>query len=351
MRVFLLNPFFYQVKSMTRMLIAPILITLLGLALPGGTETAQAAKGNTIRLAMIAPRGSVVHREFKRMDKEIKKVTGGEWNVRVYPSGMAGDDTDVVRKMRVGQLDGGILTTTGLSHIVRQVAVLDAPGTVNNYKQLEAVQKELSGEWDGMFLKANTKLVAWWEAGRYRLFSKGPTRNLEEARKHRAWLWPDSQVMKELWRAMGVTGVPLSLNDVFGALQTGMVDLVVNTPVALVALRWHLNLDHVSQREAGVLLLGWVMNKSTWDKMPESARKEIEKLVEESAVRYKKEARMEDRKSFKILLKRGFTATKLTPKDAKRFDEIEAEVRKRLTGRVYPASLLKRVMTVAGKAK
>ena len=336
---------------MTRMFIAPLLIALLGLTLPGGAETAQAKSANTIRLAMIAPRGSVVHREFKRLDKGIEKVTGGEWKVRVYPNGMAGDDTDVVRKMRVGQLDGGVLTTTGLSHIVRQVAVLDAPGTVNNYKQLEAVQRELGNEWDEMFRKAKTKLIAWWEAGRYRLFSKGPARNLAELRTHRAWLWPDSQVLKELWRATGVTGVPLSLNDVFGALQTGMVDLVVNTPVALVALRWHLNLDHVSQREAGVLLLGWVINKSTWDKIPEDARREIDKQVAKSARRYKKEARREDAKSYQILLKRGFTATKQKPAEKAEWDKVEAEVRKRLTGRVYPASLLKRVMTVAANAK
>jgi len=350
MRVLSLNAFFW-VNTVTRILMAPLLIAMLGFALPGGADSVRAQKGNTIKLAMIAPRGSVVHREFKRLDKEIKKATGGTWGVRVYPSGMAGDDTDVVRKMRVGQLDGGLLTTTGLSHIVRQVAVLDAPGTVNNYKQLEAVQKELHDEWDGMFLKAKTKLVAWWEAGRYRIFSKGPTRTLEEARKHRAWLWPDSQVMKELWRAMGVTGVPLSLNDVFGALQTGMVDLVVSTPVALVALRWHLNLDHVWNREAGVLLLGWVMNQSTWDKMPNAARKQIEKQVKDSAQRYKKEARKEDAKSFKILLRRGFTATELTPENSKKFDEIEAEVRKKLAGRVYPASLLKRVVAVTAKVK
>lgn len=336
---------------MTRMLVAPILIALLGLALPGGTETAQAKKGKTIRLAMLAPRGSIVHREFKKLDKQVQKITDNAWSVKVYPSGMAGDDTDVIRKMRVGQMDGGVITTTGLSHIVRQVAVLDAPGTVNNYKQLEAVQKELKDDWDKMFLKANTKLVAWWEAGRYRMFSKGPANNLAQLKSHRAWLWPDSQVLKELWRAAGVTGVPLALNDVFGALQTGMVDLVINTPVALVALRWHLNLDHVSQREAGVLLLAWVMNKPVWDTLPEHARNEIEKQVAESAVKYKRDARKEDAKSYKILLNRGFTATKMKPADSKKWDEIEATVRKRLTGRVYPKSLLDRVMAVAAKAK
>jgi TRAP-type C4-dicarboxylate transport system substrate-binding protein len=300
---------------------------------------------------MLAPRGSIVHREFKRLDKEIQKATNNTWSVKVYPSGMAGDDTDVIRKMRVKQMDGGVITTTGLSHIVRQVAVLDAPGVVNNYKQLEAVQREMKDEWDKMFLKANTKLVAWWEAGRYRLFSKGPSRTLAEARKHRAWLWPDSQVMKELWRAMGVTGVPLALNDVFGALQTGMVDLVVNTPVALVALRWHLNLDHVSQREAGVLLLAWVMNKDVWNELPDDAKQKIEKWVAESAGKYKRDARKEDKQAFKTLLRRGYTATKLSPKNEKEFNAIEATVRKRLTGRVYPKSLLDRVMSVAKKAK
>ena len=336
---------------MIRMLVAPVLIALLGLTLPGGTEPVQAQKKRVVRLAMLAPRNNIVYREFKKLDAKIRKVTDNGWSLKIYPSGMAGDDTDVIRKMRVGQMDAGVITTTGLSHIVRPVAVLDAPGTVNNYKQLEAVQREMKNEWDEMFLKANTKLVAWWEAGRYRIFSKGPTNNQEQLRSHRAWLWPDSQVLKELWRAAGVTGVPLAVNDVFGALQTGMIDLLVATPVTLVALRWHLKLDHVTQREAGVLLLAWVMNKPVWDELPETARKAIEKQVEVSAVKYKRAARGEDAKSYKILLKRGFTATKLSPADNKRWDELEAEVRKRLTGRVYPKSLLDRVMAVAATAK
>jgi TRAP-type C4-dicarboxylate transport system substrate-binding protein len=332
-------------------LVAPVLIAAVGLAVPGGSAPLRAQKTREIRVAMLAPRGSIGHREFQKVDQQLRKITNNEWGIRIYPSGAAGDEVDVIRKMRVQQMDGALITTTGLSQIVRQVAVLDAPGVINGYSQLEAVQKAMRDEWDKMFLEAGVKMVCWWEAGRYRIFSKGPVRNLSELRNHRAWLWPESHVLKELWRAAGITGIPLGVPDVFGALQTGMVDLLIATPVTLVALRWHMKLDHLSKREAGVLLLSWVMNKSVWESMPESATKEITKQIEASGERYRKESRKEDSRAYQTLLQRGYTADEQTPEGRKEWEKVEETVRKRLTGRVYPPELLARVMSIAARAK
>ena len=336
---------------MTHKLLAPIFIATLALVASGNADVAQAKKARAMRIAMLAPRGSLPHREFLKMSKKLQKATNNEWTMKVYASGIAGDDTDVIRKMKVGQLDGGVITTVGMSHIVRAVAILDTPGVINSYKQLEAVQKEMHDEWDQMFLKANTKLLAMWEAGRYRFFSKGSANTLAEVRAHRAWLWPDSQVMKELWRTVGVTGVPLAINDVFGALQTGMVDLVVNTPVALVTLRWHLNLDHVSKTSAGVLLLSWVLNKPTWEAIPDNAKAEIQKMLAKTNKKYKADARKEDAKAFAVLLKRGYKVTAMAPAERKVFDDVTAKVRNRLAGRVYPKALLHRVMKITSSLK
>lgn len=129
---------------MIRKLLAATLIGALMLALPGSSKVANAAETQFIRIATLAPRDSDLAKSFLKIDKGMRAATNNGWGVRLYPSGVAGDEVDVIRKMKVGQMDASIITSTGLSQIVREVNVLDAPGVVTNYKQLEAIQAALT---------------------------------------------------------------------------------------------------------------------------------------------------------------------------------------------------------------
>lgn len=328
------------------------LLIAFALSLPGSADPVEAGnKPRIVRTATLAPRGSPIYRSFKKLDKVLKEVSGNTWSAQVFSGGIAGDEKDVIRKMRVGQMDAAVLTTTGLSQIVKQVALLDTPGVIDSYADLDAVEKAMFEEWQQMFWKADFRLTGWWEAGRYRLFSKGPIRTLEQLKAHRAWLWPDSLVLNELWRAAGITAVPLGVPDVYGALQTGMVDCAITTPEALIALVWHSQLDHMSGNPTGVLLMGWLVNRKVWEAMPENVQQAVEKWIAETKQEQKKTARKMDVVYSKRLIKRGMVETRPTPQYVKDEEKIYQTVRKRLTGRVWPAELFKRVMAITGKNK
>ena len=139
---------------MTRNAIASTLLLALTLALPGSVTRVEAGETQLIRIATLAPRGSELTRGFQKIDQNLRAATNNGWGIRLYPSGVAGDEKDVIRKMRVGQMDASIITTTGLSQIVREVAVLDAPGVITGYTELERVQKAMNKEWEENFRKA-----------------------------------------------------------------------------------------------------------------------------------------------------------------------------------------------------
>lgn len=330
---------------MTQKLKISTLFIALAIALLGVTETASAAgkTKKTLRIAMLAPRGSIVERMFKKLDHDLRKATNNEWGIRVYASGVAGDEKDVIRKMRVGQMDSAIVTTTGLSQVVREVAILDTPGIVTGYKDIDKIEKAMWDEWQKTFLKNNIKLISWYPAGRYRTFTKGNIQNASELKSHRPWLWPESFVLKELWRAIGATGVPLGVPDVYGALQTGMIDTFVATCMTAVAMQWHTKVDHMSENSAGVLLLAWVMNKNTWDSLPQAAKDAIVKGSDDFAKESRRNAQKEEDASCRNLLKRGF---KLAP--TKGIEKVEKIVRDRVTGRIFSKELRKRLEQVTG---
>ena len=124
------------------------------LALPGSPDTAQAGETQLIRIATLAPKDSELSRGFAKLNQNLRTATNDGWGIRLYPSGIAGDEKDVIRKMRVGQMDSSIITTTGLSQIVREVAVLDTPGVITNYQELERVLNAMHTEWEDNFRKS-----------------------------------------------------------------------------------------------------------------------------------------------------------------------------------------------------
>jgi TRAP-type C4-dicarboxylate transport system substrate-binding protein len=324
------------------------LIAVSALCVPGAPRSARAGLQREIRVATLAPRNSAFMREFQRLDKRLRKATGGGVGFRLYASGVAGDEKDVIRKMRAGQLDAAMVTSDGQGRVLPEVSVLRAPGVITSYEQLGAVQDVMLPEFDREFEQKGFKLIAWGEAGEYRYFSRRAVQEPADIRTMRPWLWPSSPIMRETWRAIGANPVPLGMGEVYGALQTRMVDLVESTAITYVALQWHTtDLAHVTEDSSGVLIGAWLMNKSTFDGLKPEWQKAMMELATENNQANRVRTRKADLQAYKRLVKRGMQVSKLSEAGRQQMAEINAKVRARLAGRIYPAELLQRVEAIA----
>jgi TRAP-type transport system periplasmic protein len=330
-----------------------IALFMLGaLFVPGAPRPVAAEEGYEIKIATIAPRNSPFMRDIERLDKRLRQESNGGVRIRLYTSGTAGDERDMLRKMRTGQLDAAMITSDGLGLVLPEVNVLRAPGVINTYKQLEAVQKVMLPEFDRSFENKGFKLIAWGEAGEYHYFSREPVHQLADIRRMRPWLWPSSPIMRETWLAIGAVPVPLTMGEVYGAIQTRMVDLVESTPIAYMALQWHrTDLAYVTEQTSGVLVGAWLMNKSMFDKLKPEWQQSMMRLAEENNHATRLRTRDGDKKAYDLLVKRGLKVTKLTPSGQQQLLAIQKQVRERLAGRVYSADLLGRVLKVASGAR
>jgi TRAP-type C4-dicarboxylate transport system substrate-binding protein len=335
---------------MVRNLIAVGLIGTLMIALPGSSKVATAAETQFLRIATLAPRDSDLAKGFMKLDQGMRKATNNAWGVRLYPSGVAGDEPDVLRKMKVGQMDASIITSVGLSQIVGDTTLLSTPGVIHNYKELEAIQKVMTPEWDTSFDKAGYKLLAWGETGQLRWFAKTPLTRPSSIKNMRPWVWPASSALKESLHALGANGVPLGVPEVYGALQTGMIDMVTTTCVALVALQWHTNLKFVTKQANGVLVGALLMGSEKWKSMPPDVQKIVQDEVTRNQTSDKEEIRRADDRSYENLLKRGYTANDWTGEPTKEYDAMAETVQKHLAGRIFSVATLTRVKQIAASA-
>jgi TRAP-type transport system periplasmic protein len=319
------------------------------LGLPADSKPVEAAETQYLRIATLAPRDSDMAKGFMKLDKGMKQASGGAWGVRLYPSGVAGDEPDVLRKMKIGQMDASLITSIGLSQIVRETTLLNTPGVVPDAKGWEKVRKEMTPEWDKAFEKQGYKLLAWGETGALRIFAKDPLDRPSSVKKMRPWLWPAAQAMKETWLALGANGVPLGVPEVYGALQTGMVDAVINSCLTLVALQWHTNLKHMTAETSGVLIGGMLMSDKKWAELPPDVQKIVMNEVQSNQDTDAEDMRKTDERAYQNLLKRGYTAHKWKGTDAEQeMLKVNETVQKRLVGRMYTAEQLEKVKKIAG---
>lgn len=339
------------IHTMIQRLVAALIIGALMLALPGSSKLASAAEMQYLRIATLAPRDSDLAKGFMKLDKGMRAATQNAWGVRLYPSGVAGDETDVIRKMKVSQMDASIITSVGLSQIVRDTTLLSTPGVINSYKELEAVQAVMTPEWDGQFEKAGFKLMAWGETGQLRWFAKTPLTNPSSIKNMRPWVWPASHGLKETLRVLGANGVPLGVPEVYGALQTGMIDMVTSTCVAFVSLQWHATLKYMTKQANGVLVGALLMNGEKWKSMPPDVQKIVQDEVTRNQEGDKQDIRKADEKSYASLMQRGYTANDWTGAPQKEYETMALEVQKHLTGRLFTAETLAKVKGLAASAK
>jgi TRAP-type C4-dicarboxylate transport system substrate-binding protein len=332
---------------MTIRTVAICALTAVAIALPASTKIVSAAETQYLRIATLAPRDSELARGFVKLDQGLRRATDSSWGVRLYPSGVAGDEVDVLRKMKVGQIDASLITSIGLSQIVHETTLLSTLGVIESYKGWETVRGAMSAEWEAAFDKAGFALLGWGEGGQLRMFANAPLSRPSAVKSMRPWVWPSAWAMKETWSVLGATGVPLGVPEVYGALQTGMVDVVLNSCVALVSLQWHTHLKYMTRDTNAVLVSAMLMSDAKWKQIPEDVRRVVrEEIARNSAVDVA-DIRKADERSCRNLLKRGYSENAWTGEARKEADAMMDSVQKRLVGRMYTAERLARVKLLA----
>jgi TRAP-type transport system periplasmic protein len=314
--------------------------------LPGGALLrADAGAQIVIKVATMAPRSRDLGLRAARYNQRLAEETNGRVQFRTYWGGVAGDDTTVMRKLRTGQIDAAPVGTDILSSYIRQATVLIAPQTFFNYRQVDAVRKELAPEFNKEAYQNGIKVISWWDAGRVRIFSKKPITTFADLRTGRPWLYPSSTLLREFYNMITVTGIPLDLSEVYGGLQTGMIDTVWISPVLASVFRWSSHTPYMSESAVNVIQGAFILRRPTWDGLSEQDRAIIEKITAEQSAKSQRDFREDDDRSFLKLQNRGIKTVPF--KNPEEWRAAGRKLRVKMIGRTYSKEMLERVEAIA----
>ncbi len=339
---------------MKRRLSIVLLAAVCGLlALPGVAHVA-AAEQVVIRMATLAPAGSSWDRIFKAWSKSLEEKTGGTAKFQFFSGGVAGDERDVLRKMKLGQLDAAGITAVGLSQVVRPISLLQMPGVVDNFEQLNRVRTELASEFEAMFDAEGYKLLGWGDAGFGRILSKQPILLPSDYKSVRPWVPRGDAALPELMKLVGANGVPLGIPEVFPALQTGMVDTVICSAIAAVALQWFRHLGHISQEPLVAIPGATLIRKELFTALTPEQQAALTDSGEKAHAVLIKQVQAEDEKSYKTLTeKMGLKPFSLrgSPEQEQAWDKVDKQLQANLTGKLWSKEFYTKVIQISHGAK
>jgi TRAP-type transport system periplasmic protein len=319
------------------------------IVLPGTAPREAGAQDGTVtlRIATLAPRGSAWMRVFDAWNNSLRQRTQNRLQLRFYPGGTQGDERETLRKVRAGELDGAAVAQGGLSQIVRPVLVLQAPGVIESYAQLDRARTAMESEWSAQFEQNGVRFLGWGDVGQGRIFSTRAIRRPRDLRQARPWLWSEDTMFSEFLEVVGANGVRLTLPEVLPGLSSGRIDTVVASATAASALQWYTRTTHVSQQANTFLIGATIMSEQKYDSLPPDLQTALtETSTQAHRALIQRIRRDDDRYYTSLTTRHNITAVDQSPYQNE-WQDAARQTRERLVGRVYSRELLERVMREA----
>lgn len=323
-------------RSTRAVIVLGVLLALAAAPLP--------AQPVVVKMATLVPQGSEWHTTLLELAEAWKQASGGRVTLRLYPGGVAGDDGDVVRKIRLGTLDAGLLTANGLGDIDRSVFALAMPMMYASYDEFDYVLERMTPELERIYAAKGFAILAWADAGWLHFFTKTPVRVPDELRAQKLFTWAGDPAGVELWKAAGFNPVPLPSTEISTALQTGLVTAVTSSPQAAVLLQWYSHAPHMTDVNWAVLLGGMVISTKTWQRIPADLQPALLAAAREAGRKLNAQTRGGAVRDVEAMTRRGLDVVRLDGETEKQWRDTAEAAYPTLRDRFVPGGVLDAAM-------
>lgn len=273
-----------------------------------------------LKMATVAPKGHTMTRRMDELNDEIKKATGNEVEFKIYWGGVQGDDNNVFRKIRLGQLHGGFFSGYSLGHIVPEIRVTELPYLFASDDEVKYVRDKLQPTMFEYFDKKGfVVLGSFVDIGFMYMFYKEPVSTIEDLKRSRCWVPGEDSLAQAFFRSMGIQPVPLSVNDVMTSVSTNLIDSAGMTPFGAISFRWYTRFKYMSDFPMLNVVGANIVSKKIWNTITPKSQAIIIQVANKYCDKQKEDLRAANKQSMDLLKKEGITFLHVDPaKDMKK---------------------------------
>lgn len=283
----------------------------------------------TIKLGTLAPPNSPYYDILRDLAESWSSASEGKIRFRIFPGGVAGDDPDMVRKMRIGQLDAALLAGSGLNEIAPEIKAIQLPMMFESDEEWDHVREQMAPKLEQIFAAKGFRVLLWGDAGWVYLFSQKPVVHPDDLKPLRLFVWAGDQDIVQAWRDLGYRPVPLAVNEIHSALHSGLINAYITTPIATLSFQWFGLSKEMTALKWSPLVGALVVTERTWQTIPDKIKPQLMKSSQEAGQRFLHEIREHNAEAIRVMQQHGLRVHEVPP-------EARAEWRKRFVAN-YPS--------------
>lgn len=302
------------------------------------------AADKQLRIGTLAPKNSLYHRQLMELGEAWRTAQGGG-KYLVYPDGSQGGETDMVRRMRIGQLQGGLMSVVGLREIEPSIAALqNMPLMFRSWEEVDYVREKMRPAMEKKFLDKGFVVLAWGDAGWVRFFSKKAALRPEDFKTAKFFAWGGEAEQQEIMKSLGYTPVPLETGDILPAIQTGMIDAVPCTPYFALATQIYNTAPNMLDLNWAPIVGALVVTKKAWEDMSPEAQQAVREAGAKAGAQIRAQARKEVDEAVEAMKKRGLAVNTPNAAQLKEWNELADKLYPRIRGKLVPAETFDEVL-------
>ena len=317
------------------------ILATIGLA--AALSLSQPAISKTIKIATVAPEDSPWFEVLQEMALAWEEASGGAITTKIFAGGIAGDEFDLVRKMRVKQLDVAMLSIGSLPDIAWQLSAIHMPLLIENYDELDYVMAGIGPTFEALLQEQGFRVLAWGDAGWVHFFTTKPVITPKDLKPMRLFQWDPNSPYLDAWKDAGYHPVPVPAPEIHTALTTGMINAIVVPPIAALSFQWFGIANHMTDMPWVPMVGAIVISERSWNKIPKEHHVRFLEIAAAASADSKEKTRAVGPQAIKAMKAHGLKIHKVPPKALAQWrSAVETEFAV-LVGSVVPADLLAQV--------
>jgi TRAP-type C4-dicarboxylate transport system substrate-binding protein len=275
---------------------------LLGVLLAVAAVPAHAVD---IKIATVAPDGSRWIQQMRAGAEEVSARTAGRVTIKFYPGGVMGNDAQVLRKIRIGQLQGGAFTAGGLGERYGAVNLYGIPLLFRSLDEIDAVRAELDPELAAGLEQAGFVTFGLIEGGFANVLANEPIHSVEDMRRKKVWVPEGDPISFMVMEALGLSPAVLPVTDVLTGLQTGLIDIAFASPVAALVLQWHTKVKYITEIPVSYSMGIFAIEKGAYSALSAADQQIVREVMTRYIGALDREARDDNRRAAEVLARSG----------------------------------------------
>ncbi len=268
-----------------------------------------ASQAKTLKIATISPDGLSWMKKLRLAVKEIDKKTEGRVKIKIYPGGVQGDDYTVLRKMKIGQLQGGGFAAGSLTRFYPDLQIYNLPLQFRSFEEVDFVRQRMDSRIHDGLGEGGLMTFSLTETGFAYLLSKDPVKSVDDLKKLKAWVPKGDPISAQLIKSFGISPIPLNITDVLTGLQTGLINAVAVPPIVALALQWHNHVDYMMNLPLIYIYSLVAIDKKAFSKLSASDQEIVEKTMNSLFNEIDAENRKDNKKGYDALIAQGIEVT------------------------------------------